>query len=58
MFPWRLSGLRTQVVSTRMQVQFLVCSVGYGSGVAVSCGVGCRCGWDLVWLWHRPELQL
>ena len=25
------------------------------SGVAVSCGVGCRCGWDLAlpWLWHR-----
>ena len=27
-----------------------------GSGVAVSCGVGCRCGLDpaLVWLWCRP----
>ena len=26
------------------------------SGVAVSCGVGRRCGLDLVllWLWHRP----
>ena len=23
-------------------------SVGYGSGVAMSCGVGCRCGSDLV----------
>ena len=25
------------------------------SGVAVSCGVGCRCGsdWALLWLWHR-----
>ena len=20
----------------------------------MSCGVGCRCGLDLVWLWHRP----
>ena len=22
----------------------------------VSCGVGCRCGWNLalMWLWHRP----
>jgi len=19
----------------------------------VSCGVGCRCGSDLLWLWHR-----
>ena len=27
-----------------------------GSGVAASCGVGCRCGSDLVllWLWCRP----
>ena len=24
--------------------------------MAVSCGVGCRCGWDpaLLWLWRRP----
>ena len=27
-----------------------------GSGVAMSCGVGCRRGSDpaLLWLWHRP----
>ena len=27
-----------------------------GSGLAVSCGVGCRCGSDsaLLWLWRRP----
>ena len=32
------------------------CPVGWGSGVAVSCGVGCRHGLDLVllWLWRRP----
>ena len=32
------------------------CSVGWGSGVAMSCGIGCRRGLDLVlmWLWHRP----
>ena len=30
------------------------CSVGYGSGVAVSCGVGHRHGLDPAWLWHRP----
>ena len=26
-----------------------------GSSVAVSCGVGCRCGSDLAlpWLWHK-----
>ena len=30
--------------------------MGLGSGVAVSCGVGCRCGSDpeLLWLWPRP----
>ena len=21
----------------------------------MSCGVGCRCGLDLAWLWCRPE---
>ena len=28
-----------------------------GSGIAVSCGVGCRRSSDpvLLWLWHRPE---
>ena len=32
------------------------CSVGWGSGVAMGCGVGCRRGSDpaLLWLWHRP----
>ena len=31
--------------------------MGWGSGVAVSCGVGCRCGVDpvLLWLWRRLE---
>lgn len=31
------------------------CSVGKGSGVVMRCGVGHRCGWDLIllWLWHR-----
>ena len=30
-------------------------SVGQRSGIAVSCGVGHRCGLDpvLLWLWHR-----
>ena len=32
------------------------CSVGYGSGVAMSCGIGYRCGLGppLLWLWRRP----
>ena len=31
-------------------------AVGYGFGVAVSCGVGHRCGSDRAFLWlcHRP----
>ena len=28
--------------------------MGYGSGVGVSCGVGCRHGSDPVLLWSRP----
>ena len=30
--------------------------MGWGSGVAVKCGVGCRRGLDpvLLWVWHRP----
>ena len=34
-------------VSMRMWVQSLA-SLGWGSGIAVSCGVGCSCGWDLI----------
>ena len=31
-------------------------SVGWGSGIAMSCGVGHKCGLDLalLWLWCRP----
>ena len=31
-------------------------TLGWGSGVAMSCGVGGRCGWGpvLLWLWCRP----
>jgi len=44
---------RKQLVSTRFDPW--PHSVGWGSGVAVSCGVGCRCGSDLalLWLWCR-----
>ena len=40
----------------RMQVQSLALLSGLGSGAAMSCGVGCRCGLDpsLLWLWYRP----
>ena len=44
-----LSRLRTQLVSMKMWVQ----SLALLSGLAMSCGEGCRCGSDLVplWLW-------
>ena len=32
------------------------CSAGQGFGIAVSYGVGRRCGWDLVSLWLRRRL--
>ena len=40
----------------RLWVRSLACSLGWGSGVAMSCGVGCRRGSDpaLLWLWRRP----
>ena len=40
----------------RMRVRSLAYSVGWGSGVAVNCGVGRRCGSDptLLGLWCRP----
>ena len=39
----------------RLQVQSLALLSGLTSSVAVSCGVGCRCGSDpvLLWLWSR-----
>ena len=35
---------------------WIPCSVCQGSGVAVNCGVGSRCGSDLalLWLWCKP----
>ena len=40
----------------RMWVQSLASLIGLGSGIAMSYGVGHRCGLDLVllWLWCRP----
>ena len=37
-----------------------LCSVGSGSGVALSCGIGHRCSSDpeLLWLWLRLQLRL
>ena len=43
----------------RLQVPFLASLSGLRiqrcRGIAMSCGVGCRCGSDpaLLWLWHR-----
>ena len=39
-----------------MRTQFPSLASLSGSGIAVSCGVGCRHGSDLalLWLWRRP----
>ena len=42
--------------SMRMWVQSLASLSGLRIGVAVSCGVGHRCGSDPVWLWLRCRL--
>ena len=44
------------LVSMRMWVRSLACSVGQESGIAMSCSVGHRCGSDpaLLWLSCRP----
>ena len=41
-----LASIRTQVWS--------LASVGSGSGISMSCGVGCSCGSDSMLLWRRP----
>ena len=45
-----------QLGTMRLRVRSLAHSVRHGSGVAVSCGVGRRCGSEpeLLWLWCRP----
>ena len=42
----------------RSQVRSLASLSGLGSGIAVSCGIGCRRGSDLALLrlWHRPAV--
>ena len=43
----------------KMQIQSLVQSQWVGDpGVAMSCGVGRRSGWDPVWLWLWCRLAL
>ena len=46
---------RIRLETMRLQLDPWPCSVGRGSGFAVSCGVGHRRGLDLalLWLWHR-----
>ena len=49
---WR----RVRLGTLRFRVRSLASFNGSRSGVAMSCGVGRRCGLDpvLLWLWHRP----
>ena len=44
------------LIFMRFQVKSLALLSALGSGVTLSCGVGCRCGSDpvLLWLWCRP----
>ena len=46
---------RIRLGTMRLQVCSLALLSGLRSGIAVSCGVGCRCGSDpmLLWLWCR-----
>ena len=46
---------RIRLETMRLRFRSWPCSVGWGSGVAVSCGVGHRRSSDptLLWLWHR-----
>ena len=56
-FPLWLSGNKSNSsIHEDMGLIPWPCSVGWGSGVALSCGVGCRCSSDLVLLllWCRP----
>ena len=46
---WLMNPARNQEVLG--SIPGLTCSVSWGSGVAVSCAVGCRRGLDLVFLW-------
>ena len=47
---------RIQLVAMRMRVKSQALLGGSRIWVAVSCGVGRRCGLDpmLLWLWQRP----
>ena len=44
---------QNQLVSMRMWVQYLASLVGWGSVIAMSCGVCCRHGSDPALLWCR-----
>ena len=50
-FPSWISVLRTRLVSCGCRSDSGLTQWGEGSGDAMSCGVGHRCGLDLLWLW-------
>ena len=50
------SAVAQVTAGVRVPILAGACSAREGSGVAMSCGVGSRCGLDpeLLWLWCRP----
>ena len=47
-------GKQIQLGTMRLRVRSLALLSGLRIQVAVSCGVGRRCGSALLWLWPRP----
>ena len=54
-FPLRLRGSKPNQYPREWKFDPWSCSMAWGSGIAVSCGVGCRHGLDpeLLWQWCR-----
>ena len=52
-FPLWSSGNESTNIREEVGLIPVPCSVGRESGIALSCGVGCRCGLDPAMLWLR-----
>ena len=66
--PWRLSKIKNEkcrnfrcgsAITNLTSLYEDVGSIpGLTLGIAVSCGIGCRCGSDPVLLWRRPAASV